>query len=257
MLYARKTHQQAGIITIGSVYTNTFRTLRVNYDDNTESGRSIAETYEEAVTTKSKMTFGGSLFRTVAGVRQTMLTMTLWTLGATVLLGRMRSGSIEGTTTLDEGSPGKDQWEYPFAMATDVTIKSMLQIESTAAMAAIMAGAPAGRLATLHIAMGGFAGDIPVNLTNCIHEVDAQKIQTEDITFKLKGTISPVGMSGDPVIVNALTGSASGAFSLDTGAKIYSAADGFVTTNFGMSFGSGQIIEDNFEFQAVGITTAT
>jgi len=250
--YTRKSHLDQATVTLGvTAYTHNFKTFNAVIEDQDDAGQGIGERYADPVLGKSKFTFGGQVLRTLTGVRQSMLSFTVFTVGGTSKLGQLESGSMQGTTEIDMGEAGNDQWEYPFAMGTDITINARLKVTNTAAYMSLMTGNAAARNVQVVMTMGNFSITMPAKLSRVTHSTDQGKIQTEEVVLKIKGS-SALASTGDPTLASAITGTASIAYSVDTGANVYTSADGCVVTSFGFDFSSGQIIRDNFEFQACG-----
>lgn len=256
-LYTRKTHLDQAIITLGgTAYTKTFKSFNCLKEDMEGDGRAIGERYQDPVRTKSKFTFGGSVLRTLAGVRQSMLSFTVFTIGGTSKLGRLESGSLSGTTVVDEFSAGNDPDEYPGAMGTDIEIRALMKITDSAEYQTIMAGNTAAREVLVVLTMGGASVTMPAKIRSVNHTTEGGKVQSEEVILTIKGSVA-LAVTGDTLLIAAIIGSAAIAFSADTGANVYSAVDGAIITSFGFTFSNGQIIEDNFQFQACGPVTTT
>lgn len=251
--YTRKTHlQQAGFTVIGNDYHRTFKNVTIDSRAVQQDGRSVAERHSQAVSTKAFLRFGGAVFRTVGGVRQSMLSFSVYSFGTMNLIGRLVSGRLQGNTILDEGSAGGDEYRYPIPQGTDISCQATLLIASHAEFAALMKQPISQRQLNLSMTMGGFACVLPMVLSGSVHSYDPTKNQVEDVDFALDGEINPLNVTGDPVLASAIVGSSVGSFELDTGAGTYTAVDGCVVTDFGFNFADSQLIEDNFNFQAQG-----
>lgn len=237
-------------------YTKNFESFNFDIEDMDAEGRGIGERYSDPVRGKSKATFGGSVLRTSGGVRQTMLSMSVFTVGGTSKIGRLESGSMSGTTILDPGEAGNDPWEYPFAVGTDIKLDALMKITSLAEYASIMNGATTGRNVVVVLTMGGSSITMPAKIQKSSHKTESSKIQSEDVSFSIKGSAS-LAATGDPLLISAIAGSANVPWSCDTGANVYSNADddGAIVTSFGFNFASGQITKDNFQFQVCGQPT--
>jgi hypothetical protein len=238
---------------LGTSYHKIFEQVAIEIGDYETEGRGIAERYSDKVTGKSFARFSGSLFRTATGVRQTMLDMTVFSLGANVLFGRCRSGSLDITTVVDPCEGGGDQFESLAPVGTEYVVNGELQVSTTASLVTLMKGAIASRKLSLVIASTGFGCTLPMKLNNAVHGLQSAKVQTENFTCSsVQGT--PSGVTGDPVLVSLITGTALGAVSINAGGNTHTFASATVTQG-SMRWNSGAIIMDNFSIQCQGAPT--
>lgn len=256
---ARKTHLVVGTLTLGTgTYTKNFENCRLMLEDEVTEGRGVGERYQDEVIVGSRATFSASVFRTVGGARQTNLTASVFSFGGTSYLGRMKSYTLTGTTVSDEGSGHADRWEYDFATGTNLQLSGTLQVATVAELMALQAGAISAKGVQVILASGGTRVTAPMQLRSASHNIDVERIQMEDVQFGMKGStglavaaVAPA-VNPDPIIASLLTGTASVAWSFDSGANVYTSADGALIQSFEIQGADNAIIRDMFEFKVQG-----
>lgn len=250
----RITHLDITDVTLFSAgdYLTKIRSLDFDWEVLTQPGRTASQRHQEAVPTKKKLEFSGEELITVTGVRQTGLNITLFTLGANALLGRLRQGNLRVTTDVDEGSGGADEWEFPYANGTTIEATGDLQIADTAELAALIATAGTSAIkVAAQFQFGGASFAQPMLLRMVTHGSKEGENQTEKVTLSGRGT--PTTATGHSILASIVLGTAEVDWAANTGANSYSGTGIFQQADF--SFGNNAIQTCSFRIANCGAPT--
>jgi len=231
-----------------------FKSLDFNWEVVTAQGRAVAQRHQLEIPAKKKMDFSIDELLTASSIRQTGLNITVFTVGGTAYLGRLRSGSIKFTTETDEGSGAADLWQFPFAVGTNYEVSGEIQIASSASFSQLIAAAgTAGLLVTVNISLAGSVFAAPMTLTTSGHKIMVGKVQYESITLKNRGL--PTTVTGNPVLASIGLGTSVVTYNAATGGLTASGSALITDTN--ISFGDGVITSASHTFANQGTPTVT
>lgn len=248
---ARKTHLDVATVSLfGTDYHKKFDNMSIETNDTEQDGRGVAERYADHVPTKTASRISFNMFQTVSTIRQSMLDMTILTYDGSDILGNCRSGRMAVNTQTDDGEGGGDQFIFPFACGTDITVEAQLQVVANAAFQSIMRGPIDDRRVLMAVSTPGFEFSIPIVLLGATHGVQVGRIQTENIRLGLRnGSIS--GVTGDTLLTSLFTGTCIGAGSIDTGDDEYTFSS-MLAMSGGLEWSSGALIMSPISFMAQG-----
>ncbi|RYG36112.1 hypothetical protein EON81_10735 [bacterium] len=250
----RKGHLDVTLATFGAqVLLGKFRALTIDGEVQTEDGRAVTQRHQLDIPV------GGRTFKFMVeelitsegagAIRQSGLNVTVFTIAGSLLLGRFKSGSLKVTTVTDDGAGGADEWQYPTAQGTDYSVDGEFQIADTALFNSLMlASGISGLLTTAAISVGGIAFAAPMTLKTSGQGVRTKEIQTERATLTGRGT--PTTATGNTFLTSILLGSASVAYSVNSGAGSYY-GDALITDST-LNFAGKQLVSASHTFQAYG-----
>lgn len=247
----RKTALDVALFTIASTaYLGDLRTADLNIENLTVEAKSVAVRYNTAKVAKRKFTFSGQLHRTASSVRKTNLDVSVYSIGGTDWLADLRSANISITTAHQEGSGVGDAYEYPVATGTDVeiTAKMLISSSATTTIMTTAGGAVSGLDVTVAITAGGVTVSVPAVLSVVKHSWGVEGTQELDVTLKLRGT--PTTFTGPVLAVSAVTGTASVAYSIQTGLESYAGTALILSGQIAIE--DGAIISETYELQGQG-----
>lgn len=251
---SRLTHLDVSAYSIGGTsYLGNFKATTFDIDPTVVEGKAVSQRHDRGVVTKRKLTFKTDELLTATSVRKTNLDVTVFTVGGTGYLGRLKSGSIKVTSTTKDGSGIADEWESPVCVATGYEISGTFQIASTADFMALAGGARAGLNAVVSVSLGGTTFTAPMVLSKASHKIDVDDLQIEDVTFTAGGL--PTAASGNAVLASVALGTAEMAFAATTGAIGY--AGTAIATETNLQFADGQILSASHSFACEGAPTIT
>lgn len=249
----RKTSLDTASLTIGGTdYKALCTGYQFGVDDDQVKRKSVVDRYGKNCTVKQGGNFRISLFSENAGACQTNLDVTVFTVGGTALIGRMKSGRLSASTLRTEGAGLSSRWKFPNSVGTEYSVSGDLYISSTAPLMLLMDNASITALdVTVTMTIGVLSFECPMTLKGVVHVVEEGQIQMENCTLEMRG--DPVTVSGRALFVDLMTGDSVVAFSIDTGAGTYT-GDALITSGE-ISWSDGALIEDTYEFEVQGTPT--
>jgi hypothetical protein len=251
----RKTHLDVASLTIaGTDYKTQVKSCNIDLEVVTASGRAVTQRYGQDVPVKKRGSFSVTTMRTVTGTRQTNLSISVFTVGGTDYLGKLRSYTLNVTTVIDEASGLADEFESPQSTGTDYNVTSDLLVETSAALTKLIADAGVTGLAVQVVLTGGGGTiSLPMILTASTHRTEDGKIQVENVRLSHNGT--PTSVTATSLLTLILTGAATATYSLDYGSNSY--AGDALCTSATVQVSDGAIIDDTFNFTVLDNPVAT
>ena len=255
---ARKTHLDVSAWTVGGTdFIGLFKNASVDIEAMTQEGRAVSQRYGLAIPVKKNVSFSFDELITSSGggaIRQSNLNITVFSIGGTSYLGTLDSGSLKITTVCKDGSADPDEWEFNYAMGTEYEVEAELFVATSATLlTAIAAAGITGLLVAVSISLGGSVVALPMTLTKGSHTTGEGEFQKQKVSLKGRG--APTTATGNPLVVSILTGTASIAYSLNTGANTY-AGDAIVKES-GFTWANSQLITASHAFAGSGAPTVS
>lgn len=160
-----------------------------------EDGKGIAARYGTEVRTKRENRFTATLVRDSSG-RKTNLDISVFTVGASALVGQLKGGSFEYTNVLKDGSGVLDFDTFPNATATHYSAEGRLQVTTNAELIKLLANSITGAdfEVVVQITLGGITINCPMLMKGGGHSIQPEEIQEYRVTFGPRGTpTAPTG----------------------------------------------------------------
>jgi hypothetical protein len=200
----------AGDLTVytlgGTAYLADFTNVSFKVSNKTEEGKGGADRHSTAVPVKRSFEARTEIMRTVTGVRQTALTLSLASVGATPYLAKVRSLTINVNTTQQECSGRADEFETYQATGTKITGSGTMQIADadTSTIMEVANGSLAGLSTTMSITAGGMTLVFPCVITSADLKVERDNLILVDFDWEQRG--APTTMTGNTLLTLVATG---------------------------------------------------
>lgn len=236
-----------------------FRAIGLDPEVVTADSRAVAQRYGNEVPVKKRMPFTIEELVTAAnGRRQTNLNVTVFSIGGTDVLFRLRGGSMAIETQTDEVSGVNDEWEYEVATGTTFSLDSNYRVDlNPAFVQTAIDGADADLEVIGLVNLGGISATLPLLIKGGSLKIDVLKAQMESCTMVNRG--EPSAVSGNPVVASILAGTAAFGYAFRTspgaaGAKV---EGNCLCKSTRLSFDNASLIAASHSFVAVGQPTVT
>lgn len=237
----RATHLNVSAFTLGANdYLGLFRSATISDEVETPDGTAVSQRWGIVVPAKRRRTITLEELITDSNLRQTGLDVSVWTVGSTALVGRLRSGTVGITTQTEDGSGVSDQWEFPVPTGTTFELSSELLVTTNPAVMELIRNTGISQLLVNVVVNvgGGVSATFPCTISRGELRLQQGQIQIENIVFANRG--QPTAVGSHPIFASILTGTAAFTYSATTASSVTTSGDCIVTqTN--ISFGNGQI----------------
>jgi hypothetical protein len=243
---ARKTSLHVTAWTLDSAdFLGLFQALDFEIEPTLQDGRGGASASAFNQMTKRRSRHAFEILQDGSGQRTTNLDVTLFTVGATAMLGQLKSGSLRILNNHGDGSGLADKDEFPNAMDCSIEVQASFLIPSADSAIALMADANndtlSNRNKTVSITVGGIAYVVPMILGTAKHSAKRSDFQMLDITLSSRGAAT--GPTGSNLYVSTVTGDALITVAATTGAGAY-AGTGLISS-LDVSLQDGQIVSNS------------
>lgn len=243
---ARKTSLNVSAFSLdGTSMLGLFQALDFEIEPTLQDGRGGADAYAFNQMTKRRSRHTFEILQDGSGQRTTNLDVTLFTVGATAMLGQLKSGSLRVTNNHGDGSGLADYDEYPNAFDSVLEIQGQFLIPSADSAIALMGDANSDTLSdrnkTVSVTVGGIAYVAPMILGAVKHSVKRSDFQMLDITLTSRG--SATGPTGSNLYVTAITGDALITVAATTGAGAYGGTG--IISSLDVTLQDGQIVSNS------------
>lgn len=190
----------------GTAYLADFTNVSFKISASTEEGKGGADRHSTAVPVKRMFDAKTEIMRTATSVRQTSLTLSVATVGATLYLAKVRSLSVNVATTQQECSGRADEFETYQATGTKVTGSGVMQIADadTTSILDTLNGSLAGLSTTVSISAGGMVLVFPVVLTSAEITVERDNLILVNFDWEQRGV--PTTSTGNTLWNLCMTG---------------------------------------------------
>lgn len=247
---ARKTHLDlttftvGGVASVASVKDASWRVQNASSNEKPLGGR-----HAKHLLNKRQLTISASLMQQVTGAGQTNLNITLYTVGGTDYIGDLKNGRLLIETMADEGSGARDEWTFPNATGTEISIEAEQLVLSAATVTLFntAGGAKAGLEVTVAITVGGAVFSCPMLMTAAEKREEEDKVLLLGVEFAQRGTPS---LSGQTLLTLICTGTAVGTYSIDDGVDTVSG--NCLAMRAEIRFNDASIVMDQFTFENQG-----
>jgi hypothetical protein len=190
----------------GTAYLADFTNVSFKVSAKTEEGKGGADRHATSVPVKRMFDAKTEIMRTVTSVRQTSLTLSVASVGATAYLAKVRSLSINVATTQQECSGRADEFETYQATGTKITGSGVMQIPDadTASVFDTANGSLAGLSTTISISVGGMVLVFPIVLTSAEIVIERDNLILVNFDWEQRG--APTTCTGNTLLALVATG---------------------------------------------------
>lgn len=229
----------------GTSMLGIFQALSFDIEPTLQDGRGGASAYEFNQMTKRRARHTFEILQDGSGQRTTNLDVTLFTVGATAMLGQLKSGSIRLTNNHGDGSGLADYDEYPNAFDSSLEIDGMFLIPSVDSAIALMGDANSDTLSnrnkTVSVTVGGVAYVAPMIIGTASHSSRRSDFQMLNITLRSRG--SATGPAAADLYTSAVTGDALITVAATSGAGAYGGTG--IISSLDVRLEDGQIVSNS------------
>jgi len=250
---ARKTHLNlttftvGGVASIASVKDATWRVQNASTNEKALAGR-----HAKHVLNKRQLLITASLMQQVGGAGQTNLDTSVYTVGGVDYLGDLKNGRLLIETIADEGSGQADEWTFPNATGTEITVEAdqLILAAATVSLLNTAGGAKAGLNVTVAFTVGGAVYSCPMFMSAAEKRVEEDRIILLGLEFAQRGTPT---LSGQTLLTLIATGTSVGTYSIDD--SIDTVSGNCILMRAEMQFNDAGIVMDQFTFEGQGTPT--
>lgn len=233
----------------GSSFLGVIQSGNFDIEVLTDDCQTISDRYHTAIPVKKRLTWNATKIPHVAGVCQSNLNVTVFSVDGTDFLGELESGSITISTDVTDGAGIADIYEFPNAQSTDVEVSTNL---FTTSNHDIFQAAGANNITAVQVdvvvTVGGTSVTLPMTMTAASITLNTGEIQMQNVTFKLRG--EPTSATGDALVLDILTGDAYVSWAVDTDAGAYSG--NAIITGTSIQFNNSALVSMSHTFANQG-----